>query len=321
MFFEPRTPAPLIKPPLASLGGLPALFPSLSVTFDRQEARRLGQEMERALARGGFALRYIPRFTLIERRLAAFEAQLTWPHRRRGLIPASVFLPLAEQSELIHKLCTWSLREAFATAQRWSEPIPVALRVSIRQLLENRLVGQITEAIEETGFDPRRLEIQISETALLLAQEEALFALAALRDRGVGVLIDEFGADQANLVLLRRLPLSHLKLARSLIGTVLHDEGAAAILEAIALVASRFDLTMVASGLYTEEEEAFLAARGVRQGHGPLFEPLEAALSPALTAPEPRPRRRTPRDAAGPDAAEGDDAEETDAQTAADGAP
>lgn len=272
----------MIKSSLLSLGEASPLFPSLSLTFDRQEARRLRQEIERALQRGGFALRYIPRFTLLERRLAAFEAHLTWPHRRRGLIPAGVFLPLAEQSDLIHKLAAWSLEEAFRTAARWSEPLPVALRVSIRQLLENRLVAQVTEALEATGFDPHRLEIQISETVLLLAQEEAMFALAALRDRGASILIDEFGADQCNLVLLRRLPLSHLKLARSLIGAVLHDEGAAAILEAIALVASRCDITMVASGLQSEEEEAFLAARGVRQGHGPLFEPLEAALSPVL---------------------------------------
>jgi len=274
----------LIKSSLL-LGDISPYFPSLSLTFDRQEARRLGQEMECALARGSFALRYIPRFTLRERRLAAFEAHLTWPHRRRGLLPASVFLPFAEQSGFIHKLASWSFKEAFATANRWSEPLPVGLRVSIRQLLENRLVTQVTEALTATGFDPRRLEIQISETALLLAQEEAMFALAALRDRGVSILLDEFGADQCNLVLLRRLPVSHLKLARSLIGAVLHDEGAAAILDAVALVAARCDITMVASGLQNEEEEAFLAARGVKQGHGALFAPLEAALSPALTAP------------------------------------
>ncbi len=240
------------------------------------ERRRIEQDLRQALTQDGLTLQYQPRLTLATGTLVGLEALVRWPHRRRGMLSPAGFIPLAEQSGLITELGGWVLRTACQEATAWpagpDRPAPtVSVNISPRQLLDGALLGQIAEALDRSGLPPDRLDLELTEQTLLEVDTESLLVLAAVRDLGIGLVLDDFGNGFASLAMLRRMPLSAMKLDRTLVRDLPDDADDVAIVRAALATAHALGLTVIAEGIETEAQRGFLDSAGCDEGQGYLF--------------------------------------------------
>ncbi len=234
--------------------------------------RRLVAELRAAARACALTLAYQPRVRLADDSPAGAEALLRWPHPSRGLIPPSVFIPMAEESDLILELGGFALRQATAEAARWPGLCgKVSVNVSARQLQRGKLLQQVEQALEESGLPPERLELELTESLLVEGTAEAIATLTRLRDMGIGLALDDFGTGYACLTLLKRLPLSVLKVDRGFVAGLPGDAGDLAIVRALRDLTRALGLTMVAEGVETEAQRAMLTDLGCDEGQGYLF--------------------------------------------------
>jgi EAL domain-containing protein (putative c-di-GMP-specific phosphodiesterase class I) len=253
------------------------------------ELRQTRQDLEAAAAAEAFVLYYQTRIKLPSRQTCGAEALIRWPQRRRGLIPPATFLPLAEECGAIMRIGAWALRTACAEAQTWPGET-VSVNVSARQIAEGAVLGQVADALERTGLPPESLVIELAETMLANLNLDGLLTLSAIRDLGAGVAVDNFGSGLASLSVLRRLPLTALNLDRSLVRDLPTSREDAALVRAVIAAGHALGLTVVAEGVETEAQRAFLAENGCDEAQGFLFShPVPAeqlnrarALRPAL---------------------------------------
>lgn len=239
---------------------------------EAQDRRRLQQDLRNAAAAGGFALYYQARVSLNTGAITGTEAMLRWPHRRRGMMPPERFLPLAEHMGLGGKIGAWTLRTACAAAGALvGEATMVSVDVSPRQLQAPGFLDQLAGAIAESGVAAERIELELAESTLLGVDDDTLFLLSALRDLGVGLAMDDFGVGYASLGMLRRLPLTTLKLDRSLVRELPDNAEDAAIVQAVVATTHAMGLSVTATGVETEPQCGFLAGIGVDDGQGSLF--------------------------------------------------
>jgi EAL domain-containing protein (putative c-di-GMP-specific phosphodiesterase class I) len=232
--------------------------------------RRLEADLRRALERNAVSLQYQPRVALGNGEARGAEALLRWSDRRRGLVSPAQFIPVAERSNLIVELGGWALRRACAEAAGWPD-LQVSVNASARQLVDGALLDQVAAALDESGLLPERLEIELTESLLIEVGAETLLVLSAIRDLGVGLSLDDFGTGYASLAVLKRLPLTAMKLDRSLIRGLPGDREDAAIVRAVVETGHALGLLVVAEGIETEEQRAFLSGIGCDEGQGYLF--------------------------------------------------
>ena len=242
------------------------------------QRRRLEQDLRQAVEKSELVLHYQPRLSLATGAINSAEALLRWPHRRRGMVPPNVFIPVAEQSELIVEIGGYVLETACRDALDWpvspdGVQASVSVNVSARQFEHAALLGQVAHALEVTGLPPERLELELTESMLVDGSVETLLLLSAIRDLGVGLALDDFGTGYASLSMLKRLPLTVMKLDRSLVRDLPRDREDAAICRAVVETGHALDLVMVAEGIETEAQRAFLAGIGCDEGQGWLFAP------------------------------------------------
>ena len=243
------------------------------------DRRRIEQDLRQALLARTLTLHFQPRYSLANRHCFGAEALLRWPHRKRGLISPAVFLPIAERSELIVQLGGWVLSQACRTAAHWPAPSKgtlgsiISVNIAARQLHGAALLGQLAAALDASGLDAERLELEFTESMLIDGDPDILLALAAIRDLGVGIALDDFGTGYASLAMLKRLPLTALKLDRSLIRDLPDDEEDAAIVRAVVQTAHVMGMAVAAEGIETEGQYRFLASIGCDQGQGFLLSP------------------------------------------------
>ncbi len=235
------------------------------------ERRRLLHDLRLAIARESFVLHYQPRLSLATGTVDGAEALLRLPHRRRGVVSPGAFIPLAEQTGLITGIGGWVLRAACREAATWPGRITISVNVSPRQLHDRALIGQVARAIEESGLAPERLELELTESMLIGLDEDVLFILSAFRDQGVGLALDDFGTGFASLAMLRKLPLTVMKLDRSLVQGLPDDEEDAAIVRAVLATGHALGLMVVAEGIEISTQRDFLTEIGIDQGQGYLF--------------------------------------------------
>ncbi len=238
---------------------------------ERAHLRRLHRDLSAATVHEGFVLHYQPRIALHSGRITGAEALIRWPHRKRGLMAAGSFIPVAEQSGLITDIGAWVLRAACLAAMHWARDTRVAVNVSARQLHDQELLRQIGDSLEGSGLPAERLEIELSEAILLEDNLDTLLVLSAIRDLGVAVTVDDFGSGVASLSMLKRLPLEHIKIDRSLVRTLPDDAEDVAIVQAIVDTSHALGLGVVAEGVETEAQRSLLAAMGCDEGQGYLF--------------------------------------------------
>ncbi len=234
------------------------------------QQRRMARDLAAAVAEESFVLHYQPRIDLARGGWTGAEALIRWPHRRKGLVPPSAFIPLAERTGQITPIGGWVLRTACIEALTWGQAM-VSVNVSARQLADGALLGQVADALENSGLDPDRLEIELTESMLVDVGLETLLTLSAIRDLGVGIALDDFGTGFASLAMLKRLPLTVMKLDRSLVRDLPVDREDAAIVRAVIATGHALGLMVVAEGIETEAQRAFLSASGCDEGQGYLF--------------------------------------------------
>jgi EAL domain-containing protein (putative c-di-GMP-specific phosphodiesterase class I) len=234
------------------------------------QRRRLQRDLAAAAAAGSFVLHFQPRLLLATGRQTGAEARISWLRQRHGLVSAAAFLPLAEGAGLTAEIGGWMLQAACIEAAAWPGGL-VTVAVSPRQLVDYALSRQLAEALEASNLVPDRLELALAETALTGIDQDTMLLLSAIRDLGIGIAVDDFGAGMASLVMLKRLPLTAMKLARTLLREVTTDQEDAAIVRAVIETGHALGLRMVADGIENELQRTFLERIGCDEGQGPLF--------------------------------------------------
>ena len=255
--------------------------PSLSLAagqLSRALRRKLSLDLREALETDKLTLHYQPRVTLDDGRACGAEALLRWNHPKRGSIPPGLFIPIAEASDLITDIGGWVLCQATREAAGWLQnpalkqvSAVVSVNVSARQLRAGVLLDQVARALDESGLPPERLELELTESMLVDGSTDTLLTLAAIRDLGVGLALDDFGTGYASLSVLKRLPLNTIKLDRAFIRDLPHDAEDTAIVRAVQQIASALKLEVVAEGVETEDQRAFLTGIGCEEAQGYLF--------------------------------------------------
>ena len=243
------------------------------------------QQLRRAPERGELSLRYQPIVSLADSSTVGFEALVRWRHPEHGLLTPDEFIPIAEESELIHSLGLWVMEEACralaeSTAAGEAEPgsgdaltpgdaLPyVAVNVSAHQLTDGVFVERLPEILAETGLDPRRLVVEITESVLMENPETARSRLELIRDLGARVFLDDFGTGYSSLSYLHRFPIAALKLDRSFVHNMLDDRGSRQIVHAVGSLAAQLGLSTVAEGIEEEAQVAALVDAGFEWGQG-----------------------------------------------------
>jgi EAL domain-containing protein (putative c-di-GMP-specific phosphodiesterase class I)/GGDEF domain-containing protein len=253
------------------------------------------EELTQAIKKDELELHYQPRLTLATREIVAVEAFLRWPHKIRGLVPTSEFLPIAELSGLSVQLGRWVLRRAcrdLATlAQRGYSSLRVSVNVGRQYLSAESLAEDVANSAREAGIEPSHLDLEITEQ-MLSTGRSGLTALHQLRGHGVRVLIDDFGTGYVSLGRLRNSPLDGIMIDRSFVEEVGHDHEARAVCRAAIALGHAFGLRIVAEGIETEAQAQFLVAEQCHEGQGHLFAAatpltnlIEKILPASKTAP------------------------------------
>ncbi len=231
--------------------------------------RQVRHDLRQATQDQAFVLLFQPRFDLKRGTLCGVQAQLRWPRRRGGRAAPGAFLPLLQECGVADEVAAWSLTAACRTALQWPA-LPVCLTMPASSLRGGHLLAQVGAALAETALPAEQLQLELSEPAFAGEDDEALLTLAALRDRGVGIALDEFGSASACLLTLKRLPLTAVKLDRSLVRDLPADPDAAAIAAAAINLAHALGVAAVATGLETEPQRAALRRLGCDQAQGAL---------------------------------------------------
>ncbi|WP_440222441.1 EAL domain-containing response regulator [Dokdonella sp. MW10] len=263
-----------------SVGSNTFRFYSAQMNSAALERVALEHDLRQALERDEFELFYQPIFEVDGSRLAGAEALLRWNHPARGRLAPDQFLEVAEQSGLIVPIGAWVIEQASREAATWplvgGKALHIAVNVSSHQSSSEELDGVVARALAASGLDAWRLVVELTEH--VMQSGESRGTLAALRARGVKVAIDDFGTGFSSLAYLRRFPVDLLKIDRSFLAGVVEDERDAAIVRTIVAMASNLGLEVVAEGVETQAQLAFLHGLDCRLAQGYLLgKPVDAA--------------------------------------------
>ncbi|MGQ0484811.1 MAG: putative bifunctional diguanylate cyclase/phosphodiesterase [Hyphomicrobiales bacterium] len=252
----------------------------------RLQARRLFEaELRAALGNGELEVYYQPVFNLAANEISGFEALLRWNHPTRGMVSPAEFIPVAEDTGLIIPIGEWVLRQACAEAATWPAPLLVAVNLSAVQFKSSNLVGTVMSALASAGLVPARLELEVTESVLLLESQATRATLHRLRELGVRIAMDDFGTGYSSLSYLRSFPFDKIKIDRSFIRDLSTKPGCTAIVHAIAELARSLGMATTAEGVETEEHLRLLRAEGCTEIQGYLISPPKPAeYVPSLLA-------------------------------------
>ena len=250
-----------------------------SAQMNRHTLERLALEtsLRGAIERQEFLLHYEPKIDTRSGHIAGVEALIRWIHPELGLVAPARFMPLAEETGLIGPIGDWALRTACIDAASWirqgAAPLSVAVNLSARQLGREDLAQSIMTVLRESGLEPRYLELEITENAVMRNAENAATALRDLKALGVRIAIDDFGTGHSSLGNLKRFPIDRVKIDHSFILDIPHDKDDVAITRAVIAMAHSLGLTVIAEGVETEEQSDFLRDHQCDEMQGYLFSP------------------------------------------------
>jgi diguanylate cyclase (GGDEF)-like protein/PAS domain S-box-containing protein len=233
-----------------------------------RERRELQIDLRAALDRGDLHLHYQPQHTIGLDKVTGFEALVRWQCPKRGMVPPATFIPVAEQSSLIIPLGEWILREACREAASWEKPLKVGVNISSVQFLHGDLPNLVHSVLLETGLKPERLELEITEGVLIDDFSRAVSILRKLRSLGIHVALDDFGSGYSSLSYLHAFPFEKIKIDRTFIGDLEHNHHSMAIVRAIITLCHSLNIPVLAEGVETETQLAFLAKEGCDEVQG-----------------------------------------------------
>jgi diguanylate cyclase (GGDEF)-like protein/PAS domain S-box-containing protein len=241
------------------------------------ERLSLESRLRKAIQNDQLLLMYQPQVNMATGRITGAEALVRWNDPDRGIIEPMSFIPTAEESRLIIPLGEWVLNAACREARLWQDRglanLRMAVNLSARQFQQNDLVEMVRRAISDVGIEPAAIELEITETTAMQNAELTIDILRALCDAGVSIAIDDFGSGYSSLAYLRRFPINAVKIDRSFIGGVATNEGDDAIVSAVIAIARSLKLRVIAEGVETAEQFAFLQRRQCDEAQGFFFSP------------------------------------------------
>jgi diguanylate cyclase (GGDEF)-like protein len=245
--------------------------PALSVSAT--ERLSLAEDMRRALANDEFVLHYQPQIDLQNDRIFAVEALVRWQHPILGLLQPGEFIPLAEETGLIVPIGRWVLETACAQAAQWQRdgmlPITVSVNVSARQFADRDLVAHVKVALEKSGLDPKYLDIELTESMIMQDLHRGILTMTELEALGTKLSIDDFGTGYSSLSALKSFPITRLKIDQSFIkGLSSGDDDDRAIAAAVISLGQKLNLRVIAEGVETEQQLAFLQQNGCDEVQG-----------------------------------------------------
>ena len=239
------------------------------------ERLTLETDLWNALERDEFVLHYQPKVDLKTGRIIGSEALLRWQHPVNGMIPPGKFIPVAEESSLIVQIGKWVLREACSQNQEWQDDglryVPIAVNISARQLHDKDLIETVRTTLESTRLRAEYLEIELTESAVMLNVDQTINTMSVLRGMDVRISLDDFGTGYSSLSYLKRFPVTGLKIDQSFVRDIAYDPDDAAIVRAIVAVAQELMLDVTAEGVETVEQLEFLKAHGCGEAQGYYF--------------------------------------------------
>jgi len=259
-----------------------------SMNADVHQQLQLVQDLRRAVERNELVLHYQPKFNAPNGPIMGVEALVRWQHPQRGLVPADEFIPLAEKTGLIVPLGAWVLDEACRQMAQWHREgrtaWTVAVNLSALQFGHAALIDTVRDTLARHVLDPRSLTLEITESTAMRDVDASLQILQQLDAMGVRISIDDFGTGYSSLLYLKRLPASELKIDRGFVRDLAHDTEDAAIVSAIVALGQTLNLRIVAEGVETAEQQAFLTRLGCHSLQGYLLgRPMTAeSLSAAM---------------------------------------
>jgi diguanylate cyclase (GGDEF)-like protein len=254
------------------------------------ETINLENALRHALERNELLLHYQPQIDIRTGRIVGVEALVRWQHPEFGLVSPVKFIPIAEETNLIIPIGEWVLRTACEQGVRWREQgLPVwrmAVNLSARQFRHQDLLQPIRRILQETGFDPHHLELEITESLIMQGAGKTIAILEALDEMGIRLSLDDFGTGYSSLSYLKRFPIDTVKIDRSFVRDIHTDPNDAAITSAIIAMAHSLRLSVIAEGVETEEQLAFLRERNCNEYQGYYFsKPLPAEQVERLVRP------------------------------------
>jgi diguanylate cyclase (GGDEF)-like protein/PAS domain S-box-containing protein len=247
------------------------------------ERLTLENSLRHALKRMEFSLLYQPQMEIRSRRLVGVEALLRWQHPELGQILPSDFVPLLEETGLIIEVGEWVLQTALKQASLWHRAgydfFKVSINLSSRQFNNHEFIASLQSTIQNTGLDPRLIELELTESMLMRNASKTISALNTLHQLGISIAVDDFGTGYSSLNYLRRFPISTLKIDRSFLRDVIEDSDDRAITTAIIVMAQSLNLVVIAEGVETEEQIGFLETLDCHQIQGNVCSaPVEASV-------------------------------------------
>jgi diguanylate cyclase (GGDEF)-like protein len=239
------------------------------------ERVQMESRLRPALERGEFVLHYQPQVDLRSGELVGLEALIRWNQPDLGLIPPNRFIPLAEETGVIVPLGLWVVETACAQITDWRArgltPVPIAFNVSAAQINRPGLADGIAAAMHAHGVEPEMLELELTETAVMHAPDQAIATIASIAQLGLRISLDDFGTGYSSLSHLRRFAINQLKIDRSFVKDIGSDPDDAAIVAGVIALARSLGLGVIAEGVEDAEQRAFLLARGCELGQGYYF--------------------------------------------------
>jgi predicted signal transduction protein with EAL and GGDEF domain len=252
-----------------------------------REQRALQQDLRTAIERNELVLHYQPQ-ALIGGEVIGFEALVRWQHPTRGLVPPTMFIPVAEDNGLIISLGEWILREACREAATWPKPLQIAVNLSPVQFQYGDLVGLVHGVLLETGLASHRLELEITEGVLIGDFSRAVSILRRLKTLGVRIAMDDFGTGYSSLSYLQSFPFDKIKIDQAFITNVHQSPQSVAIIRAVIGLGRGLDLPVVAEGVENEAQLAFLSQEACDEVQGYLIgRPMPIERYAEMTGREP----------------------------------
>jgi diguanylate cyclase (GGDEF)-like protein/PAS domain S-box-containing protein len=246
-------------------------FFEASMGVEVRDRRLLEHDLRHAIARGELDVHYQPQSDTATGRVFAFEALVRWRHPERGYVSPTVFIPIAEETGIILQIGEWILSRVCHEAATWANHLSVAINISAVQIHSPNLVRSVHEALLRSGLSPARLEVEVTETALIRDPSRALATLSQLKALGIRIAMDDFGTGYSSLSNLRSFPFDKIKIDGSFIKSVDSNEQTAAIVRSVLGLGRGLGLPVLAEGVETKAELEFLIAENCQEAQGYLM--------------------------------------------------
>jgi predicted signal transduction protein with EAL and GGDEF domain len=222
--------------------------------IDYHYRQRLKSDLREAVRLGDLTLAFQPLLDIATRKVISCEALARWDHPELGSIPPSTFIPLAEEMGLISDITAWVIDEAAQQCSQWPGDVSVAVNISARDFRGADLEALVTAALQRSGLEPERFEVEVTETAVIEERDIAHRVLEALAAKGVAIALDDFGTGYSSLSYLHALPFTKLKIDRSFVADIVTSPRALRLLANVAQLGRDLDLTVIAEGVETEDQ-------------------------------------------------------------------